>query len=695
MAKKTKLSGISRNAIYTKSYTRFRGVDFSTDASMVDDEHSPHAKNLISDANGFPEKRVGWRTLKNFDARINGVYSFDDGNTSCTVIHAGDKMYKLSDDEKTLLMEGIADRKSTGKYFKGKFCILTGEEYLVFNGESCTLACESDETYAPITHILREAAKLDTARFEKSSVYEDWSEENVLNHSDGTAVNLGNAPDKTQINLISGKRRNTFEYRCNFKALFVLDETIKPGTRVTMRCMSTGEEIFSRVCDVDDEKTYKVYTTKSTDSELEGIDKDKLILMDSELTSNNVYLIMGNNKNRKVGFVACNIDKSKLTDFSYTPGVDNFSIEFTHEYEGYKERINKCTVLDVFENRVFFAGNPEYPHVDWYSGVNDPLFVPDINYTEIGMDSSRIMGYLRTGNKQAILKSDGDDATIYMRSYSNLSDGSVIFPIEQGTSGIGAVAEHAICTFLDDPMYLTRNGMYAIAVQDISSERALCVRSTRINRNLLKEKGLSDAVMCEWNGYLVLCVNGNAYVADAAQKQFPLNKTNSFEYEWYYWTNIPARVFYESAGELYFGTEDGRVCKFNSDLVDMNGIVTSEAYSDDGEAIVAEWATNLSSDGSFMQEKTLVKTGSGVLLKSYNSSGVSVYVRTEFDSAREIAKFSFEKLPRDIGAQSVVPFNTKIKKYGAIQVICRNDETNHAFGIGGIIRRYFYGKTKK
>lgn len=703
MAKKSKLT-VSANTVYTKKYETFRGVDFSKDEFMVDDEHSPNAKNLISDTDGFPEKRIGWRTLKNFGVRINGVYSFDDGKNNCTVVHAGDKMYKISGDEETLLIEGIADAKSTGKYFKGKLCILTGQEYLVFDGESCVLGCESDETYAPITHISREAVKLDTSYLYNSDVFKQWRDNNVIKNNDGTAVNLGTVPDGGQANLVSGKRRNTFEYSCNYRALFILDEMINPGTRVTMRCISTGEEIFSKVCDLSQEFEYKSYRIQNPEG-LDGIDKEKLILMESNLTSNNVYLIMGNIKARKLGFVVCNIDKSKLTDFSYTSGVDNFSIEFTHEYEGYKERINKCSILDVFENRVFFSGNPEYPHVDWYSRVNDPLFVPDINYTEIGMDSSRIMGYLRTGSEQAILKSDGDDATIYMRSYSTLSDGSVIFPIKQGTSGIGAVSTHAICTFLDDPMYLTRNGVYAIGKQDIWSERALNLRSTRVNRKLINEKELSEAVMCEWNGYLILCINGVAYVADAAQKQYPLNMTNTFEYEWYYWTNIPARVLYEHGGELFFGTEDGRLCKFNTDLVNSCGELEAEAYSDDGEAIVAEWATNLSDDGDFMQEKTLVKTGSGVLLKTYNRSGVSVFIRTDKDSVREITSenastFNFENLSSseltlNAAPYSVVPFNSRIKKYSAIQVICRNDKANHAFGVGGIVRRYFYGKVKK
>ena len=63
-------------AIYTKKYGNFRGVDFSQSETMVDDSRSPHAVNLISDTGGFPEKRLGWRTLKKLDGRINGIYHY-------------------------------------------------------------------------------------------------------------------------------------------------------------------------------------------------------------------------------------------------------------------------------------------------------------------------------------------------------------------------------------------------------------------------------------------------------------------------------------------------------------------------------------------------------------------------------------------------------------------------------------------
>ena len=60
---------------YTKTYDAFRGVDFSTDPTQVADARSPYAVNLVSDLAGFPEKRLGWRTLATLvDERINGLF---------------------------------------------------------------------------------------------------------------------------------------------------------------------------------------------------------------------------------------------------------------------------------------------------------------------------------------------------------------------------------------------------------------------------------------------------------------------------------------------------------------------------------------------------------------------------------------------------------------------------------------------
>lgn len=687
MARKTRLSAVSPNKVYVKKYEKFRGVDFSRDESKVDDAHSPTGKNLISGAGGYPEKRIGWRKIHDFGGKINGIYPFDGENGSHFVVHAGTDLVKYENGESTVLMSDITDKPSCGKYFKGKLCILTGGEYIAYDGQTASTIAARDDVYAPITHVSRGAMSIGVSEMPSGDdTFNAWDDEGKMVDRNGNAVAVGSTPDEVMINLVSGRRRNCFEVKASTRDVIILDAKIDAGTRVKMKCIPTGKVLFDVVYNGDGMQKYL-----EKNAETDGVDKDVFNTMLLGATSLRVSLIIGNSEYNSAGYIICSLKQLQSDGYRYTEGVDNFSVEFTHTVEGYADRINKCTVMDVFENRIFFSGNPDYPNTDWYSGVNDPLFIPDINYTEIGVDSTGIVGYLRTGSEQAILKEDGEDATIYMRSSTFDGNGKAVFPIKQGTSGIGATAPRAVCTLLDDPLYLSRNGVYAVAMQDISQERALNIRSTRVNNMLLREKNIRDAVMCEWNGKLILALNGVCYVADSSQKVYPSNLSSAFEYEWYYWTNIPARTFCEHKGELYFGTESGFLCKFNSDMIDADGEAMAEAYADDSEPIDAEWSTNFSDDGDFMKEKTLVKTGSGVFLRGAGKkTSVSVYVRTDRTGKEKLTEKNFTD-----GEYSVVPLNTRIKKYGAIQIICRNNKVNEPFGICGITRRFFCGNTKK
>lgn len=84
----------------------------------------------------------------------------------------------------------------------------------------------------------------------------------------------------------------------------------------------------------------------------------------------------------------------------------------------------------------------------------------------------------------------------------------------------------------------------------------------------------------------------HCYVADSRQM------TDGIP-EWYYWENIPAQCFLPDAdtgGYLWFGTKDGRVCRFcHTD--------DAHAYSDDGAAIAAHWATPAAVAGRRQQNK--------------------------------------------------------------------------------------------
>ena len=391
-------------------------------------------------------------------------------------------------------------------------------------------------------------------------------------------------------------------------------------------------------------------------------------------------------------------------------GVDNVVIHFTANVEGYADRVNKCTIFAFFgfnnDNRIFISGNPEYPSWDWQSGLDDPTYFPDTGYTKIGSDTSAIMGYLKQYNSLTIVKADNEqDAEVFLRTAQMEDDGTVIFPIQQGIKGVGAISKYAFASLRDDPLFLAREGVFAIASTSVQLERTVQDRSYFVNPVLTTEAGLSEAVAAVWNGYYILCVNGRAYVADSRKRTAQSGTGASYSesgsyvqysYEWYYWQNIPARVIREFEGELYFGTADGYICKFNTD------ISTMAKYNDDGAPILARWATKMDDYGSIVRRKTLTKKGCGVMIKPYTRSSVTVYTSTDRTheariqyAAMDILDFSDIDFSRftfnTLDTPQVVPFNKKVKKFIVLQLIFENNVKDEGFGIYGVQTQFAIG----
>lgn len=141
-----------------KVYQQFRGLDLSTDETQIDDSRSPWMVNMISDSGGYPEVRVGWRALHTFSGQINGIFLFKLNGIQQMIVHAGTRLVRLMKDDagnytETTLLSGITDALSQGFYFGGDLWILTGGEYLRYNGVGAKNVDE--EAYIPTTSILR------------------------------------------------------------------------------------------------------------------------------------------------------------------------------------------------------------------------------------------------------------------------------------------------------------------------------------------------------------------------------------------------------------------------------------------------------------------------------------------------------------------------------------------------------------
>jgi len=391
---------------------------------------------------------------------------------------------------------------------------------------------------------------------------------------------------------------------------------------------------------------------------------------------------------------------------------DGLVVQFPHTVEGYADRIDKCTIITTYgigtNDRAVLSGNGDLPNVDWTSGMNDPTYFPDLLYNEVGSEATAILGYCRLGRSLGIVKEDnGQDSTIYLRT-AELQDSEIAQPQQQAVAGVGSIAPGSFASLLDDPLFLSRNGVMAVATNSYTSEKITQGRSFYVNNKLNDEPEREKAEAVIWNGmYMLALTNGHVYALDGRQnKTYRSAALGDYVYEGYYFENIPASCWLNRrAGaeeSLYFGTADGRICKLNTDIEDMS------RYSDDGAAISAVWATKYDDDGTPAVLKTLLKRGCCVTIKPYARSSAEVYIRADRTGGHEkkvagkpmdILDFSdidFERITfnTDESPQEIF-LNRKVKNYKRLQIIVRNQEPNEGFGIFQITKHYVTGNYAK
>ena len=142
----------------TTVYNTFKGVDFSVDPALVDKSRSPYAPNLIADVGGMPEKRLGWRTLHTIEQPVNGIWHGEIKGVKSFIAHGGTKIYRFTDTTVEVIKEGVNNAKSTAFFMRefddtGKIYILTGKEFLCYDGE--TVKAVSEDAYIPTILISR------------------------------------------------------------------------------------------------------------------------------------------------------------------------------------------------------------------------------------------------------------------------------------------------------------------------------------------------------------------------------------------------------------------------------------------------------------------------------------------------------------------------------------------------------------
>lgn len=287
-----------------------------------------------------------------------------------------------------------------------------------------------------------------------------------------------------------------------------------------------------------------------------------------------------------------------------TDGQDNVSIRFCKVVDGYADVIRKCTICQVFDGRVFFSGNPDYPSTVYHCALENPAYFSDQDYYTEGLDRARIRSLVAGNNALWVFRERSDEnTTIFYHNPVNDEDYGKIYPSVH--SSISTGCKGRAINFNDDIVFFSDRGMEGIS-GDITTEQAVAHRSTLVDSRLLSEDGYEDMVFAEWEGYLLVFIGNKVYLADSRGL---FQNGNHYEYEWFYWElekNVRCATVH--GGKLYLGTDDG--------------VYVLDDYECDVESY---WTTPKDKFGAPNKQKTTNKRG----CIAEAEGDVSVYVRTD------------------------------------------------------------------
>lgn len=247
------------------------------------------------------------------------------------------------------------------------------------------------------------------------------------------------------------------------------------------------------------------------------------------------------------------ISFTKAPDAPKTDGQDNISIKFKKAMPEYRDSILKSTMLQVFDNRVFFSGNKDHPNTVWHCSLNDPSYVSDLDYYREGMDTAQVKGLVAGNNALWVFREPSEANTnVFYHTPTIDEEYGKIYPSSHSSVTTGCVGK--AINFNDDIVFFSERGMEGIS-GDVTTEQVVAHRSSLVDRKLIAESDYKNMILVEWEGYLMVFIGDKVYLADS---RTAFTNENHIEYDWFYW-QLEKKVTSAKVhdGILYLGTTDG------------------------------------------------------------------------------------------------------------------------------------------
>lgn len=294
------------------------------------------------------------------------------------------------------------------------------------------------------------------------------------------------------------------------------------------------------------------------------------------------------------------------------------------------EAISGCKTAEAFDGKIFLSGNPALPNTVFYAEGKDSdsgvlLYVGKYNYFNDGVGGYKVKRMLAVRDMLAVFKEgdDGSGSIFYHKKEQTNSDAvSTIYPVAYVHSGIcSAGAAHS---FLDDPVFITNEGLFALDGQNINYQRNIACRSHNVNFKLLKED-LKKTYLCTWLGYLVVGCGKNIYLADS--RALFNHSSGNREYEWFFLTDIGTykednpvyRYSYEASdGTVVNTAKCGETADYKNVFSEMASDGSIHYYTQENGVKYSVHSTDERSGGEFFPATVFISHGKHLFFATDN-----------------------------------------------------------------------------
>lgn len=346
----------------------------------------------------------------------------------------------------------------------------------------------------------------------------------------------------------------------------------------------------------------------------------------------------------RVAFVGKNFcaDITKIAD---SVDVENYVIDFKIKFQRRKEEsentlvrmTSKSTMLTLFgaegtPNRLMMCDGS---NTILYSEYKNPLYIGGENTITLG--NTPITAWIK-GTETSLYvfkKFSRQEENLYVidpqlvtssSNVYNVNKGEVLYLNKGYSVPESAVNQYCACNLANDILIVSDDGVYGIEMSAnvASTERFARSRAEQI-KNLLQEEDLTTAKAIVWDNKMFISVNGNVYIADARYRAtFNGDMSDTFNYEWWFWDNMPVYYWIIINEKLCFVTSDNRICEFYEGFIDtLQDNVSVTAIDDVGVTISKDYAgyNKVQFNGAhkeYINPSDIQGRGNGLIIRNFS-----------------------------------------------------------------------------